>query len=361
LKKQVADLKKTLKPKPDIRALYDMGGAPSPSYLLRRGDAQLIGEEVEPGVLSVLRVGLQPYSVRPPRPDSSGRRLALAKWLTQPNHPLTARVMVNRVWMHHFGKGIVASPANFGRTGVAPTHPELLDWLALDFVQNGWGVKRLHRLILTSSAYRQQSGPSSEDGLLGQRSVRRMDAEQLRDSILRVTDRLDFQQFGPPVPVETKTGGEIVGKGDKTGFRRSIYLLQRRTTPETQLEAFDLPPMSPNCIERASSNVATQALQLTNSEAIRSHARYLAARLIDRHGDRISESIEELYRRAFSRRPESAEVERAADTFKTLEQHWSSYLERERDPAPRAATARWYALGDICHTVLNSAEFAYVD
>ncbi len=361
LRKQVADLKKNLKPKPEIRALYDMGGTSSPSYLLRRGDAQLIGDEVEPGVPSVLRIGLQPYSIQPPRSDTSGRRLALAKWLTQPTHPLTARVMVNRVWMHHFGKGIVSSPANFGRTGTAPTHPELLDWLALDFVQNGWRVKRLHRLILTSSAYRQQSGPSVEDGLLEQHSVRRMDAEQLRDSILRVTGRLDMRQFGPPVPVETKPGGEVVGKGEKTGFRRSIYLLQRRTTPETQLEAFDLPPMSPNCIERASSNVATQALQLTNSETIRSHARYLAARLIDRHGEQVSAAIEELYARAYTRRPAPAEVERAIATFKTLERQWSSYLEGEHDDAPRAATARWYALGDICHTILSSAEFAYVD
>ncbi|MFN0169199.1 MAG: DUF1553 domain-containing protein [Bryobacteraceae bacterium] len=361
LRKQVAELRKNLKPKPDLRALYDMGGTPSPSYLLRRGDAQLIGDEMQPGVPSVLRVGLQPYSIQPPRPDTSGRRLALAKWLTQPDHPLTARVMVNRVWMHHFGKGIVASPANFGRTGVPPTHPELLDWLATDFVGNGWRAKRLHRLILTSAAYRQQSGPAADDGLLAHRNVRRMDAEQLRDSILRVTDRLDFRQFGPPVQVETKPGGEVVGKGEKTGFRRSVYLLQRRTTPETQLEAFDLPPMSPNCIERATSNVATQALQLTNSETIRSHARYLAARLIDRHGERLAGAIEELYLRALSRRPEPAEIQRALATLRTLEQHWSSHLEAEHDPGPRAATARWYALGDICHTVLNSAEFVYVD
>ena len=155
----INEKKSKLRPKPQIRALYDMGGEPSAAYLMLRGDAQTPGERVEPGVPSVLRVGLAPYTVVPPKAnsESSGRRLALARWLIQPNHPLTARVMVNRIWMHHFGRGLVASAANFGRTGTPPSHPELLDWLATEFVRSGWSMKAMHRLIMNSNAYRQSS------------------------------------------------------------------------------------------------------------------------------------------------------------------------------------------------------------
>ena len=138
----------------------DTGGTPSGSYLLRRGDPVSPVQAVEPGVPSVLRVGLDPYAIKPPYPgaDSSGRRLALARWLTKPNHPLTARVMVNHIWVRHFGRGIVASPANFGRSGTPPSHPELLDWLATEFVRGGWSIKRMQRLMMTSAAYRGSSG-----------------------------------------------------------------------------------------------------------------------------------------------------------------------------------------------------------
>src|SRR5262249_40075272 len=143
--------------KPEIRALYDMGGDPSAAYLLRRGEAQFVGEAVQPGVPSVLGKGLAPYYEAPPRADSSGRRLALARWRTQPNAPLTARVMMNRLWRHHFGRGIVASLSNFGRLGARPSHPELLDWLATEFVARKWSLKAMHRLMLTSTAYCQAS------------------------------------------------------------------------------------------------------------------------------------------------------------------------------------------------------------
>src|SRR5207247_3031370 len=126
---------------------------PSPAYLLQRVEAQLFARLVQPGPPSLLRSELAPYQVTPPRPDSSGRRLALARWLTQPNHPLTARVMVNRLWMHHFGRGVVASPSNFGRLGARPSHPELLDWLATEFVARKWRLKAMHRLLMTSLAY----------------------------------------------------------------------------------------------------------------------------------------------------------------------------------------------------------------
>jgi len=162
-RRQLFELRRKLKPLPHVRALYELGGEPPRSYLLRRGDALSPGAEVQPGVLSVLNAGLEPYRVVGPGEaggpvgDASGRRTALARWLTQPSHPLTARVMVNRIWMHYFGLGIVATPDNFGKTGSAPSHPELLDWLATELVREGWSLKAIHRLILNSSAFRQTS------------------------------------------------------------------------------------------------------------------------------------------------------------------------------------------------------------
>jgi hypothetical protein len=147
-----------------IQALWDIG-APPTTHLLRRGQFETPGEVVEPGFFTILSEPGKSDAVRGPdtQGKTSGRRLALAHWLTRPNHPLTARVFVNRVWMQHFGKGIVATPENFGRMGALPTHPELLDWLAVDFVENGWTLKRLHRMMMTSTVYRQSSPRSAED------------------------------------------------------------------------------------------------------------------------------------------------------------------------------------------------------
>ncbi len=368
LRKSIADNKRKLNGKPRVRALYDMGGEPSPVYLLRRGEAQQLGESVLPGVPSVLKAGLADYKVIPAGADSSGRRLALARWLVQPDHPLTARVMVNRIWMNHFGRGIVASPSNFGRLGSAPSHPELLDWLATEFVARGWSVKSIHRLIMTSTAYRQStqvtasSAADPENVLLSHMPLHRMDAEQLNDTILQVTGDLDSTAFGPPVEVETKASGEVAGKGShKQGWRRSIYVLQRRTTPPTILEVFDLPPMSPNCIQRGYSTVATQALQMTNSPLVRDHSRYLAGRLLDDSPADPSKQIEQLYLRALGRRPSGDETAAALGDLTKLRTFWEGHLRKEKEDAPVASTATWYALADLCQAVLSSAEFVYID
>ena len=151
-------------PEPKIQALWDRG-EPSPTYIYRRGDWLNPGPLVGPGVPSVLTDGKTPFDVKPPWPGAkkTGRRLAFARWLIRPEHPLTARVMVNRIWKHHFGRGIVATLGNFGKAGAPPTHPELLDWLAREFVRSGWSIKAMHRLMVTSSAYRQQSAVSAGD------------------------------------------------------------------------------------------------------------------------------------------------------------------------------------------------------
>lgn len=367
---EIKRLTKELWPTPKIRALYDMGGEPSPAYLLARGDAEAIGPRVYPGVPQIFSDGLQPYVVKPPKPGgkTSGNRLAFARWLTQPKHPLTARVMVNRVWQGHFGKGLVGSPSNFGRTAPPPANPELLDWLATEFQRGAWSIKALHRLIMTSTAYRQASRAETEaetadpeNKLLSRMPLRRMDAEVLHDSILHATGRLDLTQFGRPVPVTKKDNGEIVADPSGASWRRAIYVLKRRRTPMTQLDVFDFPQLSPNCTERAESTVAPQALQMVNSEGVLSHARYLAGRLIDEFpGERLKQ-VEQLYLQVLSRRPKAKEINLALKDLVDLEKHWRTHLEKNQHNAPRETAARWFALGSLAHALLNSSDFLYVD
>ena len=236
IEKQIAEIKRKLVPVPGIRALVEMGGEPSTSYVLLRGDAMNPGSPVPPGVPAVLESHIAPYKVVAPWPgaDSSGRRLAFARWLTQPDHPLTGRVMVNRIWMRHFGRGIVATPDDFGRAGARPSHPELLDWLSTEFKRSGWSVKHMHRLMMISRAYRQVSRKSEEtvsadpdNVLLSRMPMRRMQAEQLYDSILKITGRLDPTRFGPPADLEVKASGEASAVGSAEGYRRSIYTLRQ--------------------------------------------------------------------------------------------------------------------------------------
>ena len=368
--KALDEAKKRLKPEPRIRALYDMGGEPSAVYLLGRGEAQSLLERVNPNVPSVLRVGFEPFRIERPwdHAGTSGNRLALARWLTQPEHPLTARVMVNRIWLHHFGRGLVETPSNFGRTGALPSHPELLDWLATEFVREGWSVKAMHRVMMRSAAYRQSSrvgdaaaAKDPDNKLLSRMPMRRMSAEVLYDSVLRATGRLDATRFGPPDPVTTKESGEIVVEGTEAGWRRAIYVLKRRKTPATLLDVFDLPQLNPNCVERSQSTVATQALQMMNGGTVRDHARYLAGRVMDEFpGDR-ERQVERLYLRTLTRRATEDELESALGALDGLAGQWRGHFENENHDAPREFTGRWSALGSLAHALLSSAEFLYVD
>ena len=299
INKAINSAKVRLRPEPKVRALFDMGGEPTPTHLLRRADYLNPGPLVRPGVPSVLRDGIAPYQLIKPAwtTDTSGRRLALARWLVQPNHPLTARVMVNRIWQHHFGTGLVATPGDFGHTGARPSHPELLDWLATEFVRQGWSLKAMHKLMMTSAAYRQNSrfDRSRQDAdpdnvLLSGFTMRRLDADAIRDSILKVARRLDTTPFGPAAKAEIQPEGEVVSECSQGGCRRSIYTLQRRTTPNTLLEAFDAPQMTPNCLKRAHSTVSSQALQLWNSDGLRKNARYFAGRVIDAVGTDVGKA-----------------------------------------------------------------------
>ncbi|MCA2970272.1 MAG: PSD1 domain-containing protein [Acidobacteriaceae bacterium] len=355
-KKDKADLEAKLnkeralrKTPPLVRALFDLGPEPPPTRILLRGDVASPGPLVEPGPPSILSAGLPEY--RPvPLAHSSGRRLALAQWLTHPAHPLTARVIVNRIWQQHFGTGLVSTPGNFGRMGAAPTNQPLLDFLAAELVRTGWDLRAIHRLIMTSAAYRQQAG---EGGF----PLRRIDAESIRDSILQIAGRLDTTQFGPPDPVKTLPDGEVI----TTSRRRSLYVEQRRTRPVSLLETFDQPFMNPNCVQRGQSVVSSQALHLMNSDLVRENARFMAGRIADAVGDNPAAQIERAYLLALARKPTAAESAAALDAFARLTPEWTRQLEADRPAEPVAGRARWLALSTLCYTLINSAEFLYLD
>ena len=365
---QTKDLTAKMPSRPIIRALWDRG-VPSPAYIYRRGEFNNPGRLVGPGVPSMLTDGKTPFDVKPPWPGAkkTGRRLAFAKWLTQPDHPLTARVMVNRIWKNHFGTGIVTSTENFGHTGASPTHPKLLDWLAREFIANGWSVKAMHRLMLNSSTYRQQSGliesagrTDPENSLLWRMPLRRLEAEAVRDSIVFVADRLDRRRFGKPDPVDVRADGLVTSLPTAAGYRRSIYVLHRRKEMPTILENFDLPQMIPNCIERPNSTVASQALHLMNNAMVRDLAADFATSTIRQVGDQPHRQVEHVYHTALSRTPSSVERELAVAAIDELTRQWQTELAVDGQPGD-ASQARLKALSNFCHTIVNSAAFLYVD
>jgi mono/diheme cytochrome c family protein len=345
-------------PEPKIRALWDRGD-PSPTYILRRGEAGNPGPLVNAGVLSVLTDGKTPFAAEPPFPGarSTGRRLAFAKWLTAENNPVTARVMVNRIWARHFGTGIVKTLGNFGRTGSPPSNPELLDWLATEFVGERWSIKTMHRLIMTSNTYRQASTVTPEllkadpDNIwLSRMPLKRMEAELLYDSLLDISGRLDATRFGPPEPVQVRDDGLVTPIATEKGWRRSVYVAQRRTEIPTLFESFDLPPMSPNCLERNTSTVAIQALHLLNNSMVENLAEVFAERVRKEAGDQPEKQIETAYWYALSRPPSAEEKSASLQAFTHFKQ-----LERPgSDESQRA-------LASFCHALVNSAGFLYID
>ncbi|MEX2303166.1 MAG: PSD1 and planctomycete cytochrome C domain-containing protein [Bryobacterales bacterium] len=351
IEKRIKVLEAQYPPDPVIRALWDRG-EPSPTFILRGGSSTSFGRRVGPGVPSVLTDGETPFEVKSPWPgaDKTGRRLAFAKWLISPDHPLTARVMINRIWYHHFGAGIEKGLGDFG-VNSNPSHPELLDWLATEFVERGWSIKAMHRLIMTSSAYRQVSRISPEQEkldpenvLLSRMPMRRMDAEALYDSMLGVAGRLDETPFGYPSAVYVHDDGSVTPIETEEGWRRSVYTLQRRKDTPTALASFDFPQMNPHCLERSESTVVTQALYLLNDSMVRELAGYFAERVRSEAGVDPAEQVELMYWIALSRRPTPAEKK---TTLETLEQLHGVNAEE--------------ALATVCHSLLNTAAFVYVD
>jgi mono/diheme cytochrome c family protein len=355
-----------------VRALTETSGAALPeSFVFLRGDHEQRGKPVEPGELTVLS-SHEPCEI--PLNDgelaTTGRRLAYARWLTSGRHPLTARVLVNRVWLNHFGRGIVATPGDFGVLGARPTHPELLDWLADELVRGGWSLKRMHKLIMTSSVYRQTSARRPEceavdadAALLWRMPVRRIEAETLRDTVLAISGKLNREQFGPPVPVMADEVGQfvlgienlnagrpgpVIPLGDEE-FRRSIYAQSRRSRPLGVLDTFDLPAMTPNCTVRSSSTVAPQSLLLMNSPFIAARAGDFAARVIREAGDEPEAQIELAWRLAYARAPSERELDSAREFLQRQRAHFAS------------PDATQEGLAVLCQALLSSNELLYVD
>ena len=301
---------------------------------------------------------------------TTGRRLAYANHLTNGRHPLTARVLVNRFWMNHFGRGLVATPEDFGVAGERPSHPELLDWLASEFMQGGWRLKRLHKLIMASQTYRQTSTrrPEAErtDGdnvFLWRMPVRRLDAESVRDAVLAVSGGLNDRLHGEPIAVAANEGGIVaVGGGkvspDRKELKRSLYIKVRRTQPVAMLQSFDAPQMEPNCARRISSTVATQSLAMLNSEFIVQQSEAFAERVLNETpGERRTDNnalIARAWKIAYSSILKSDQSNSLSAFMAEQEAHFVTTLKNK-------SAAKKKALATLCQVLLASNEFLYVD
>jgi hypothetical protein len=390
-----------------IRALTEIPGQIPESKLRYRGDPEQPRQTMSPGELTIADVHAdQPLTLDDPAIPTSGRRLAYAHRLVDGKHPLTARVFVNRVWMHHFGRGIVATPADFGQLGDRPTHPELLDWLA-DYFQSPtaspgatadaasptrWSIKRLHRQLLNSTAYRQSSHRTPEleavdpdNKLLARMSVRRLESEAVRDAILAANGTMTTKWYGPPVPVMQDEVGQIVlgienlngeNRPDKIiplngeEFRRSIYVQVRRSRPLGVLETFDAPQMTPNCESRSASTVATQSLLLMNSDAVLTAAEQFATHMEKTSSADAAAQGQLAWRLAYGTVPTADEQAQIASFLTTQTERFRAKL----PAAPAAGAAPAAKPGDakpvdpahqamtiFCQALLSSNRFLYVD
>lgn len=388
LKKYVDRANEVRKQKPVedfISPLTEIPGEASETVLFYRGDPDQPKQALSPGDLSVIN---WTGTTIPEKADSlptTGRRLAFARHLTNGRHPLLSRVFVNHLWTKHFGRGIVATPGDFGYLGDRPTHPELLDWLAMEFTEggtSGWAIKRIHRMLVTSTAFRQSSArTSSGDGtdpdnrLLSRMSVRRLEAESVRDAILTANNTINHKLGGKPVPVMLDEDGQVVvGIENLNGenrpgpviplngeeYRRSVYVQVRRSRPLAVLDSFDLPTLDPNCTSRTSSTVAPQSLMLMNSEFILATARQLSDHLDQVAGPDSSDRIRLVWRLVFSRSPRDAEFQQALKFITDEEARLMSSAEAITDPKQKPDPKRWAWIA-FCQALLGSNEFLYVD
>ncbi len=333
------------------------------TFILLRGSPQNKGDKVTPGFLEVL--GGQDAVVAPPGPEAktTGRRLALANWLASADNPLTARVMANRIWQYHFGRGIVRTPNNFGTQGDKPTHPELLDWLASQLVAGGWRLKPLHRLIVTSSAYRmssrgnaQAASADPQNDLLWRFDMRRLTGEEIRDSILAATGTLNSKMFGPSMypdlPAEVLASESVPGRNwgkssPEEQNRRSVYIHAKRSLPLPLLEGFDLAESDRSTPVRFSTTQPTQALGMLNSKFVNDQAGVLATRLKREAGDDLTKQVRLALSIVTCRPPTDAEVEKGLKLVERLKAH---------DHATADQSLQYF-----CLLALNLNEFVYLD
>ncbi|MEX0793161.1 MAG: PSD1 and planctomycete cytochrome C domain-containing protein [Pirellulaceae bacterium] len=315
---------------------------PDEIRVLGRGSPEMPKEKVTPAVLSVLDDLTLPADA-----DEQDRRLAVADWIASPENPLTARVMVNRIWQGHFGRGLVGTPNDFGRNGVAPTHGKLLDWLSARFVESGWSIKAMHRRIVLSATYRQASrhNPAAAEldadaELLWRYPLQRMDGEAIRDSILAINGKLNLEMGGPGYSLFNQRGGlsgfTPIETFDENGLRRMIYAHKVRRERDAIFGAFDCPDGGQSAPQRRESTTSIQALNLLNSRFVIDQSAALAERVIADVGPDPAEQIAAVYRMTLNRAPRPDE---ASDALPTVEQH---------------------GLAPLCRALLNSNEFLFI-
>ncbi|MEZ5357106.1 MAG: DUF1553 domain-containing protein, partial [Bryobacteraceae bacterium] len=342
-------------PIPVAQAMVDNGAASPKTHVLSVGVYDAYKEEVQPGFLTILDPG---DATIVPGGNTSGRRTALAKWLTAPSNPLTWRVMVNRVWHYHFGRGLSGTPSDFGVMGERPSHKELLDFLTNKFEEDGYSLKKLHKRILMSSTWRQSSqnreeaaAVDPENKLLWRFTRRRLEGEIIRDSMLSAAGLLNTRMYGkgvfPPMPPGVITrGGWDTEQDESETRRRSIYTFVRRNTRYPMFEAFDMPDTHESCARRNRTVTPGQALDLLNNQLVLDWARGLANRVSNDTGLTAEKQVERAYRFTYGRAPEAEELTAAVGFL---------------DSHSKLVDSRESALVDLCHMLLNSNEFVYLN
>jgi hypothetical protein len=364
LKKQLAALKLQAPPAADLALCVTEAGPNAPeTFVLKRGNPHVKGDKVVPAFPSVFNLPEPVIPAPKPGARTSGRRLVLAHWIAAKDNPMTARVMVNRLWQHHFGRGIVRSPNDFGLHGIRPTHPELLDWLASEFTERGWSMKAMHRLILTSNAYRMSSRGNEKahaadpmNDLFWRFDMRRLSAEEIRDSILAVSGDLNLKMYGPSIypeiPRDVLAGQSVPGRGWPVSplaeqHRRSIYVHVKRSLLLPLLDSFDLPEPDRTTAVRFSTTQPTQALGMLNGDFLNKQAKVFAARLRKEAGTDARAQVRLGLALATSRTPTDAEIQRGVRFMEALQ---------TRDGATPEV-----AIDMFCLLVLNLNEFMYLD
>jgi hypothetical protein len=369
-------------PRPMAMGVADVGITPPPTYRLANGNYLKPKEQIEPDYPECLDESDPKIQAPKARPESTGRRSALARWMTQPDHPLTAKVIVNRIWQHYFGRGLIATPNDFGLMGGNPSHPELLEFLAIELVKNGWKMKALHRLILTSAVYQQSSNDRDNPSfalakkqdpdirLLWQARLKRRDGESLRDGILQTTESLNPRMYGasslPLLPKQLEESRYSWYPDDSITDqnRRSVYLYHRRNLLYPLFQAFDQPDRINSCPVRNSTTTAPQVLVMLNGEFALEQARLLAGKLLQTSTG-LNGIPDQIYFEVLGRHPSSIERVQAENFLKS---QIDIIRRTERQPKllpmplPTGVDpVKASAVVDLCHALLNSAEFLYVE
>ena len=364
-----------------VMALTEVKGQVPVSKLFNRGDHEQPKTEVKPGELSILaNPQIEPFKPVPVSSGSSGRRLAYAQWLTSGQHPLTARVLVNRFWLNHMGRGLVNTPGDFGRQGELPSHPELLDYLADEFVKGGWKLKPLHRLIVLSATYRQSSVNEAslradlENKFYARYKLHRLDAETLRDSLLALTNTLVQSSYGPPSGIGRDPQGRVITGIDKStitlnkvdpagdaDFRRSIYIQVRRSKPVTVLDTFDAPTMQPNCEMRAQTTVAPQSLLLMNDTFVLDSARRLADIVEKQAPQDRAKQLQRVWSLLYGQSATEADIAKCLayldEQTKALTQYHHD-IQHAKGVVPNPPQE---AMASLCQVLCSSNKFLYVE